>query len=223
MDWLLAYHKPPAQVVLSPIQARYPQAWIGDAWPSHAGDLESIMAHAPERVLSGQYTALMLRGRLQRLGVEVQALTLPQTLAEVIEYERRFLQLVGLPASLASPMPAPTPPREPVQRLLLLGPGGIGTGRGTLENDIIEHAGWRNYLRADGQIKLDLEQLVLDPPDAIIWAAPPGQALVNGFADNPLLQRVMADGRWLSSNYWQWQCPGPWTFDLVRQLNQWHD
>src|SRR5690606_41755971 len=54
---------------------------------------------------------------------------------------------VGLPVSLASrpPLADFTPVRP--QRLLLLGANGIGTGRGTLEHEILERAGDRKSTR----------------------------------------------------------------------------
>lgn len=53
-------------------------------------------------------------------------------------------------ACSACPLPAPAsrPSRHqtaPRKRLLLLGANGIGTGRGTFESGVMEHAGWTNY------------------------------------------------------------------------------
>lgn len=62
-----------------------------------------------------------------------------------------------------------------------------------------------------------------DPPDAILFAAAPERALANSFAQHPALRRAIAPKAWLSTDYWRWQCPGPWMWDLIGQLNQWLD
>jgi len=220
-DWLLAKYADRSQVVaLSPLLKQYPVAWIGDDWPSHNGSLEQILKLKPDLVLSGEYNALLLRQRLISLGIRVEVLALPQTLPQVVEYEQRFLSLVGLPSTLASkPIPASKSPIKP-SRLLLLGANGIGTGHQTFEHDVIERAGWGNYLETDGYATLDLEQLVTDPPDAVMWSAPKSPALANQFAKHPALRHAIPKEQWLSSSYWHWQCPGPWTWQLIQQLQE---
>ncbi|PRB83898.1 ABC transporter substrate-binding protein [Pseudomonas sp. MYb185] len=224
MDWALAHHADPARVAaLSPLHLRYPIHWIGDHWPSHDGSVEQVVRLQPDLVLAGQYSALMLRERLLTLGYPVQVLPLPTTLEQVESYERRLLELIGRDPDLAQPAPARRTPQTDAKRLLLLGSNGIGTGRDTFEHQIIEQAGWRNYLTDSGHVQLDLERIASDPPDAILFAAPEHQALANRFADHPVLRRSIPTDGWLTTDYWRWQCPGPWTWDLIRQLNQWLD
>lgn len=218
-DWMLARYADRAQVAaLSPLNRRYPVAWLDASWPSHDGSLEDILQHKPDLVLTGEYNALLLRGRLQALGIRVAILPLPQTLAQVQSYQQQVLQLLGQPRTLSETIPAPVVPSEPRQRLLLLGANGIGTGRDTLESQLIEHAGWSNYLRHSGHAELDLEQLISDPPDAIVWAAPSSQALANQFAQHPALKRAIPSEHWLATEDWRWQCPGPWMWPLIGEL-----
>ena len=224
MDWALAYHAEPERVAaLSPMLKRYPVVWTGQDWPGHDGSLEQIVQLQPDLVLVGQYSALLLRERLRELGVRVEVLPLPTSLAQVVDYEQQLLQLLGLDPRLAKPLPPPVVPHVQTKRLLLLGANGIGTGRDTFEHQIIEQAGWRNYLTASGHVALDLEQIAADPPDAILFAAPEHQALANRFAEHPVLRRSVPPTGWLTTDYWRWQCPGPWTWDLIKQLSQWHD
>lgn len=220
-DWMLARHLPRVQVAaLSPLHRRYPVAWVGSDWPHHDGSLEQVLARKPDLVITGQYNALTLRRRLAALGVRVVVLPLPQRLDEVSSYENALLAAVGQ---------APRPPRaipRPVTQgdhphLLLLGANAIGTGRGTLEDDVITQAGWANAVNRRGHVALDMEQLVRRPPDAVLWAAPRHAAQANRFGEHPVLRQVIPSQRWLSSDYWPWQCPGPWTWDLVEQLSAW--
>lgn len=224
MDWLVAHHADRQSVVgLSQLQKRYPIDWIDTDWPLHDGSLEAIYTLQPDLILVGQYAATMLRQRLQSLDMQVKVMPLPSTLQQVVDYEKKFLSYLQLPQTRASEVPAPPPRPTRAQRLLLLGSNGIGTGSGTLEHEILEHAGWTNYLTESGYQRLDLEQIVSDPPDAILWAAPDHRALANQFAEHPALLRAVPAERWLSTDYWRWQCPGPWTWDLIGQLHQWLD
>jgi iron complex transport system substrate-binding protein len=105
-------------------------------------------------------------------------------------------------------------------RLLLLGPNGYGTGPGTFEAALIRAAGWQNHLQVTGHRPLDLEALVQNPPDAILWTSPPGPALADRFSSHRALARAVPDDRWLKTDYWRWQCPGPWSLELIQQLNR---
>ncbi|TCS33995.1 iron complex transport system substrate-binding protein [Paucimonas lemoignei] len=221
-DWMLTTHGKRAEIAaLSPLSRQYPAPWQDGGWPIHDGSLEQILQLKPDLVITGEYNALLLRSRLQALGVRVEILPLPKSLDQIVTYEKRLLDLLGLPAARASvPIAATgTPVRR--KRLLLLGPNGIGTGRNSFENDILERAGWSNYLPEEGQIRLDLETIVLDPPEAILWTGSEGNALANQFAQHPVLKHAVPPERWLTTEYWRWQCPGPWTWDLIRQLNAW--
>lgn len=225
MDWLVAHHLPRERVAaLSPLHRQFPAPWIGRDWPSHDGSLEQVYALRAERILVGEYAATLLRRRLVELHQPVTVLPLPQTLDQVVAYERQFLAAVGLPEERAgTPKESPREPDADAPRLLLLGANGIATGTGTLEDEIIRRAGWRNYLEAPGFHSLDLEQLVVDPPQAILWTAPPHRALANQFAEHRALRRSLAASRWLQTDVWRWECPGPWTWELIGQLSRWND
>lgn len=224
MDWILAHHADPARVAsLSQMYHRYPVHWITEDWPHHDGSLEQIVRLQPDLVLAGEYTALMLRERLRSLGYRVEVLSLPSTLQDVEAYERQLLTLMGGDPAQATPAPASSSPPPDAPHLLLLDANAIGTGRGTFEHQILEQAGWHNYLQDSGLVQLDLEKIASNPPDAILFAAPQHQALANRFAAHPVLRRSVPADNWLDSDYWRWQCPGPWTWDLIRQLNQWLD
>ena len=228
-DWMLATYAEPAQVVaMSPLLKKYPVEWIKPDWPTHDGSLERILALKPELVIVGEFNALQLRKRLQSLGIRVETMMLPTRLAEIRDAEQQVLSFLGKPASQAmTPQLVKNSTRAGRQpRLLVLGANAIGTGRQTLENDIIEYAGWQNYLETDGYVTLDLEQLITDPPDAIMWSTPPSKALANRFAMHAALRKVVVANQWLTSDYGRWHCYGPWTLDVIKQLEQqlqqWH-
>ena len=222
-DWMLARYAERANILaLSSMIHRYPVEWVGTQWPTHDGSLEQILALEPDVVLTGEYNAITLRERLRELGVRVEVLPLPRRLADIVPYEQQFLAAIGMPPDLASRPAAPADSRKKT-RLLLLGANGIGTGRQTLEDDILQYAGWQNYITHEGYVNLDLENLVSDAPDAVLWSAPLSAALANQFAEHPVLKKTVSKEHWLSTDYWSWSCPGPWTWTLIEQLRQWQE
>jgi len=224
-DWMLTLHVERERIAaLSPMQriskSFHPAPWMKDktSWPSHDGNLESIALYKPDLILVGQYAAVPLRGQLLRLGFRVEVLPLANTLEEVRDYERQFFAHTGLALDRTSDAPPARPPGK--KRLLLLGANAIGTGRGTFEDDIVTRSGWQNYLSENGLVRLDLEQIARDPPDAVLWAAPSGVALANTFAESPLWRSLTPPPLRLDTDYWRWQCPGPWSWELIRELDR---
>ena len=242
MDWLLAYYLEPSRVLaLSPLHQRFPLPINTTQWPVHDGSLEQLVSLRPDLVIVGEFNALMLRSQLQRLGVHVEVLALPRSLIEVERYLQRFIEILDLSSITTIPnlsnqsidpldpklddlrsfteqsVVAQSTPHKP--RLLLLGANGVGTGQDTFEDQLITRAGWQNYLTSSGYISLDLEGLVTDLPDAILWAAPESAALANQFAQHPVLAKNLPENAWLTTDYWRWQCPGPWTYELIDQLS----
>ena len=224
-DWMLTLHVERERVAaLSPMQRIsqpfHPAPWMRDkaSWPSHDGSLENVVLYKPDLILAGQYTAIGLREQLRRLGFRVEVLPLAATLEEVRDYERQFLAYVGLPPERASSVP---PVRAfGKKRLLLLGANAIGIGRDTFEDAIMARSGWRNYLTESGLVRLDLEQVAHDPPDAVLWAAPSGVALANAFAEHSLWRTLSPPPLRLDTDYWRWQCPGPWSLELIQELSR---
>lgn len=224
VDWMLGFFAQANQVAaLSPIHPKYPSPLLAANpaaanWHTHDGSLEAIVHLAPKKILVSQYNAWTLRERLKQLDFSVVVFDHPQTLAAIDDYQRHFLRELNLPESRAHLAPPPRPARADNARLLVLGENGIGQGRGTFEDTLLTHAGWRNYLIEEGNINLDIEQLAQDPPEAILFSAPQTPALANQFADQPALKKRIAPARWIASDYWRWMCPGPWTWDLIEQL-----
>jgi iron complex transport system substrate-binding protein len=220
---MLVRYADSAQVsALSPLMAQYPVDWIDTQWSTHNGSLEEIIRLNPDLILAGEYNATLLRERLKASGFRVEILVLPTSLSELDHYQQRFLQLIGKQNLLHATTRPPSPDtKRDHPKVLLLGANGVGTGRNTLENEILEYSGWDNYLMEEGYISLDLERLVLKPPDYLLWSAPKSAALANQFAQHPVLKRQIPKNRWLTTDYWYWQCPGPWTWELIEQLRQW--
>ncbi len=218
-DWMLMRYARSEQVLaFSPLLYDYPAPWVADNLPQHDGRLETIVRLQPDLVISGEYNAITLRKRLQQLGFRSEVFTLPLNLQQIQQYQNRFAQVVSAVVGVESrKLPQYASKRR---SLLLLGANGIGTGQGTMESELLQHAGWKNYLQQPGYQALSLEAIAASPPDALYYSAPISSALANLFATHPAVAKLprMQDSQ---SGSWRWQCPGPWTFDLIDELAAW--
>jgi len=217
-DWMLASYAERSQVAaLSPLLVNYQVDWVQGTWPTHDGSIEKILELAPDLVITGEYNAVVLRGRLRELGINVEVLALPASLSALRDYMQHFLSLVGKHDEVPSLADLILPDNN-APRLLLLGANGIGTGTETLEHEVLQRAGWRNYITSTGYGSLDLEQLIADPPDAVLWSAPVSPALANMFIEHPALQKVMRTKASQNLAFGNWQCAGPWTWQQIQKL-----
>lgn len=217
-DWMLLNLVPDSKsVTYSPLLYRYKQARVREGLATHDGSLEQLMQINPDLVITGEFNATQLVKRLKQLGKQVEIMSLPKSLQDIIDYMKAFQAV--LPADLKiKKIPAMKQFAAKDKSLLLLGANGIGTGRQTLENDIIEKAGWTNYLHEAGFISLDLEKIVSNPPDAVLTVSPLSNSLANLVASHTVLMKIKKLQKLDSIQSWRWQCPGPWTFELVKEL-----
>jgi len=217
-DWMLAHYASRDQVAaMSPLLYKYPIDKEHQGWPTHDGTLEQILQIKPDLVISGEFNASVLRARLNELGVQVETTSLPRTLQELRDYLQHFLKLIGRDAKLPV-VENVTHVAKNAPRLLLLNANANATGVGTLENKLLQIAGWRNYMLQAGYGKVDLEQLVQDPPDAILWSAPASPAMANNLFNHPALQQAMLNKPILVLDDGRWQCAGPWTWQQIETL-----
>jgi len=220
-DWMLLKFAEPSQVrAYSPLLYKYQADWVPDGLPVHDGSLEHILQLDAGLLISGEYNAILLRKRLQQLGKQVAVLSLPNTLDGIRRYQDEFFELIeAKPGTGAIDWDRTYAPRR--ESLLLLGPNGIGTGANTLENDLLRKAGWVNYIEASGYVSLRMERIVANPPDAIYSSAPLSNSLANLFIRHPAIQSLMAEGGATHDEDWRWQCPGPWSLELIQELSAW--
>ena len=219
-DWMLIkYARSNQRVIYSPLLYQNPPYWVPQHLAVHNGSLEQLLQLKPDMILSGEFNALILRKRLQQLGINVITLPMPTTLEQIADYSHSFKSVVAVNDALEQDLIVPEY-RQKNLSLLLVGSNGIGTGRATLEHEVLSNAGYDNYLTSQGFVALDLEKLLLQPPDVIIstsqYADTP--SLANLFVQHKAISRSTPIEYTSAKEIWAWQCPGPWTFDLVNTL-----
>lgn len=167
----------------------------------HHGLAEDIVPRNPDLILAGEYTSPDLKFLLKQLGLRVEIMALPRTLNDISEHIRHFGELTGNQSA------AETMARELEQRLVALdnspqksapipafwySSNGVVVGGETLENELMTRAGFHN-LALDKNIigfkQLDLEELILAKPQAIIVEASDVQAfsLAQEYVQHPAL------------------------------------
>ncbi len=221
-DWMLLTHADPSQVrAYSPLLYKYKADWVPAGLPVHDGSLEHILQLEPGLLISGEYNAILLRKRLQQLGQPVEVLSLPTTLDGIRAYQAAFVALIDASGeSVIADWERTYPARQ--QSLLLLGANGIGTGTDTLEDDLLRRAGWNNYIESSGYVSLQMERIVANPPDAIYASAPLSNSLANLFMRHPAILSLTPAGEARRGENWRWQCPGPWSLELIQELSTWN-
>ena len=213
------------EVTFSALSHDYPAPFESkrDQHAYHYGSLEEIVALAPDIVLVGEYNAWALRSRLAQLGIRVAVLALPDSLEKISSQQARLIELLELPPEQEDRAINDSTIHQHGTEIsvLKIGANGIATGRDTFESSLIERAGFTNYIQASGYQTVDLETLIANPPDRVIFSSPKAPALANLVIDHPVWETIVSpEHRWYSDDL-EWQCPGPWTFKLLEHLSQW--
>lgn len=205
-------------ITLSPWSKRYPDlinrlSTQDSKNQYHDGSLESIIHIQPHLIIVNAFNATLLTKRLQALGFNVVVTPLAQNIEQIESIKQQLKPWLTLDSWQRQP-----PTFKQKGRLLLLGANGYATGTNTLENDIIEQAGWTNYIQQTGHIRLNIEKLVVDPPEAIIILDRSSPAWAQQFQQHPALQKALLSSRQIKTDTWRWQCAGPWMNLLIKQL-----
>lgn len=213
------------EVTFSALSQDYPPPFDSkrDQHAYHYGSLEEIVSLAPDVVLVGEYNAWGLRSRLAQLGIRVEVLPLPDSLEMINLQQLLLFELLELPPEQEDgTINISTIHQHGTEiSVLKIGANGIATGRDTFENSLIERAGFTNYIQTSGYQTVDLETLIANPPDRVIFSSPKAPALANLVIDHPIWEAIVSpEHRWYSDDL-EWQCPGPWTFKLLEHLSQW--
>ena len=140
-----------------------------------SGTAEEVVALAPDMVLSGPHVAPATIAALRRMGIALHQYPVPNTVAESIAQVRDIARRVHHPdrgEALAARIAAAARPSSgaPVPALIWQG-GGLVPGAGTLSDELLTRAGFRNMSAAYGLKQWDvlpLEYLVARPPRVLL-------------------------------------------------------
>jgi len=201
--------------------------------PVNHGEAEEIIAHTPDLVLAGFFSARTTTHLLQRLGYRVELFDHPRSIQHVREQLRRMGDLLGrreqaerviseMNARLAN---VATQPAADAPTLMQYAPGGFTTGRDSLVGDIIHQAGWRNQATEAGVTHLgivDLETLLVIAPLVLIDSplAPDSYSFAEQMLKHPVLKKSRRPKFTVTVERKLWICGGPMVVDAVIELRE---
>ncbi len=199
--------------------------------PSNDGQVEELVRHKPDIVVAlNTYPAARV-GLLRSFGVRTVLIKSPSSIADVRETILQVADAVGEPergrrmvgeierrlAAVARTRRGPHP------LAVVYGPAGSTSGTGTLVNEILNLAGWRN-LAAEKGIRMwgniPLEPVLARRPDAIIvdYQDYGGLSLAEALLDHPAITKMGGLGRVIRVPSGFWLCSSPEVADAVEML-----
>lgn len=203
---------------------------VGDT-PTNYGSAEEIIPLQPDLVLAGRYSAREGTQLLQRLGYNVVVLDLPQTLimagdvirsvAAAVDEAARGEQIIAAMEVRKQQLRARVGNRKPTA--LIYAPNGFTSGAKTMNNEVLEFAGYRNIgaeLGITGFAQVPLERVLMTKPQYVIF----DDILDNHDAQayrsihHPAWRKIIGDSAVISVPANRWNCAGPQVLDAVAIL-----
>ncbi|MEJ2609948.1 MAG: ABC transporter substrate-binding protein [Candidatus Thiodiazotropha sp.] len=200
------------------------------AYPLNHAQLEEIVTYQPDLVLASRYTDSRLLNTLKQLGYEVYQLNQGNSpeeiaqeirnLAERLGQTQRGESLIGDMQRRLMPQSATTEERPSA---IFYQPRGYTSGSGSLQNEALKLAGWRNSAAENGVMgytTVSLEQVILWRPDTLFTSTygASGNSLAERQLNHPALKRLMGNQPILEIPYKYWICPGPMLAEAVNLL-----
>lgn len=201
------------------------------ALPAVRMRVEEILGLRPDLVLLDAQAPAHVAALLRRAGVAVVALREAATFAEGLARLRDVAQALGrgdAGRTLADDLERQRAAivGEPAARRPLAAvwqANGFTVGAGTMPDDLLRLAGWRNLAAERGMgafAPLPLETLLRAAPDLLILdgASSERPSLAEALLAHRALRREFPGGRTLVLPPGQWLCAGPQNLDALRQL-----
>lgn len=162
-------HEPAATSIALPLAMRF---------AATSGTAEEVVALAPDLVIAGGHVAPATIAALARLHVRLLRLAVPATVADSVAQVEAVAAAAGHPdrgrrlaARIAAALAAARPSAGPPVGALIWQGGGLVPGSGTLADDLLRAAGFRNLSAAYGLAQWDvlpLEYLLARPPRVLL-------------------------------------------------------
>lgn len=157
-----------------------PTGWAR-RFPAVGSDAEELILARPRLVLSGNYASSATDKALKAAGIPVKGFGVPVSLAESRDQIAAIAADIGREAegrALVARIDEATRPTRDGRTAIIWTSGGFVAGRGTVQDEMLARAGFRNASAAYGLKQWDilpLETLVRRPPDLIFTpVAAPG-------------------------------------------------
>jgi iron complex transport system substrate-binding protein len=181
--------------------------------PTVRADAEAVLGLRPDLVLAAPWGARVTLAALERRGVRVERIALPDSFDAIRATTRHLAGLLGVPERGEALLDGfDLPPAVPRGRAIALEPRGLTATPGSLRDAVLRAAGYEN---ASGGRAMGLEALARRPDVLLVVAPPPPTpSRATEFLAHPLLaahpRREVPAALTI--------CGGPWTARAVALL-----
>jgi iron complex transport system substrate-binding protein len=200
-----------------------PLAWAR-RFSANAGTAEEVVALRPVLVVAGGHVAPATVAALARLHVPLAQFAVPATVEESVAQVRDLAARAGHPArgvALAARIEAAArPARISSLPALIFGAGGLVPGAGTLPDDLLTRAGFRNASADYGLARWDvlpLEHLVAAPP-RVLFSVAAAEGGGERAEHHPVLRRLAPKLATVAFPARLLNCGGPTIIDAMALL-----
>jgi iron complex transport system substrate-binding protein len=196
------------------------------------GDAEEVLALDPDLIVTTEFSTPTTVSLLERLGRRVVKVPFAHNVAGVRDAVMRIAEAAGvadagnaivanLDRRLAALATAPRDGSAPTAVIYQV--NGLASGRGTLEDEALRLAGFRNMapeLNLDPGGRVALEAIVARPPDLLVLSGPSGEyrTVVADNLAHPALAAIMRRRATLIVPWRHWLCGTPHIADAIEAL-----
>jgi len=201
--------------------------------PQNYGQAEEVLAHDPDLVIAGRYTARATVNLLERLGYPVLELDIARSVDDVRAQIRAAAHAFGVEASgeamigaldaRIAAAGAGAHEDAPAPVAAIYGPNGYTLGPKSLSGALVRIAGFENLATRSGIESvghLPLETLLLAEPDLLVAESEHSAApsMATQILAHPAMQRLRQRTRVVEIPRALWSCPGPWLAEALDRL-----
>ncbi|MBB2161004.1 ABC transporter substrate-binding protein [Gluconacetobacter sacchari] len=192
---------------------------------------EAVVAAQPDLVVGGRYTRVIALQAVRQAGVPVALFDPVERLADVADQIMAVAKAAGVPARgraladafmfrlAAYPVSADS---GAVPSAVIYAANGFVTREGSLADDMLKRAGFRNAANEPERghaLALPLENLLARPPDLLIVArSDVGTSMAQAVLDHPALRDAFPPPHRLTLPDRMWLCGLPQTLDTLDRL-----
>ena len=200
-------------------------------YPPYDARIQQLLALRPDLILASEFSPRPLLRLLERLDQPVVLVPLAGELAQIHRNIRQVAALLAAEARAERLIAEMNRRIEQVARqrpieppgALFYQPRGYSSGSGTLQDQALRLAGWRNLaaeLGLEGYGAIDLEQLLAAQPQQLFTSAyaPGTRSRAQRQLDHPALRRVTGGRPLVDIPYRYWICGGPMFAEAVERL-----
>ncbi|MBM9403596.1 ABC transporter substrate-binding protein [Gluconacetobacter azotocaptans] len=191
---------------------------------------EAVIAVRPDLVLGGVYTAATAILAARETGLPVMQVPPAERLDDIPRQIREVARAVGVPERGEALAGAFARRLDALRRVpsvtdpvaAIYGANGFVTDKGSLSDDVLTHAGLRNFTTVAGMGRahfLPIEMLIARPPDLLVVdRSGVGTSLAQSMLDHPALRDAFPGPHRVTIPARLWLCGLPQTLDALDRL-----